>query len=113
MDDILLDALYEQLKHVFYIEGVYIALNGDPMYEISFIVRGELESVITNGGSTSFFNIGILKLGDFYGNELFTWALDFEPNNNLPTSIHIVHALTKVDVFAFYAKHFEFVANEF
>ncbi len=53
----------------FYVEGIYVALNGDPMYEMLFIVRGELESGTTNGGSTCFFNIGILKPRDFYGNE--------------------------------------------
>jgi len=96
MDDNLLNVLCEQLKPTFYTKDMYITFDGDPMYEMLFIINGELENVTTNRRHTSSFNIGILKPGDFYGEELLTWAVDPMLKNNPPTSTHTIRTLKEV-----------------
>lgn len=78
-----------------------------------FIIRGRLESVTTDGGRSGFFNRGVLKEGDFCGEELLTWALDPKSGANLPSSTRTVHALTEVEAFALEAEELKFVASQF
>ncbi len=113
MDDNLLNALCERLKPAYYTKGMYITSYGAPMYEMLFITNGELENVITSRGHTIFPNIGILGPGDFYGEELLTWALDPMLRNNLPTSTHTIRTLKEVDAFALSAEDLKFVVGQF
>ncbi|KAG9455082.1 hypothetical protein H6P81_007986 [Aristolochia fimbriata] len=113
MDDRLLDAICERLKPSLCTEHTYIVREGDPVDEMIFIIRGRLESVTTDGGRTGFFNLGLLKEGDFCGEELLTWALDPKSGSSLPSSTRTVKALTEVEAFALTAEELKFVASQF
>ncbi|OAY62606.1 putative cyclic nucleotide-gated ion channel 6 [Ananas comosus] len=113
MDERLLDAICERLKPSLYTENSYILREGDPVDEIVFILHGQLESVTTDGGRSGFFNRGMLKEGDFCGEELLTWALDPKSSANFPTSTRTVRALTEVEAFALVAEELKFVAGQF
>ncbi|KAJ6961641.1 hypothetical protein NC652_000548 [Populus alba x Populus x berolinensis] len=113
MDERLLDAICERLKPSLYTEETYIVREGDPVDKMLFIIRGRLESVTTDGGRSGFFNRGVLKEGDFCGEELLTWALDPKSLGNLPLSTRTVGALTEVEAFALEAEELKFVASQF
>lgn len=113
MDERLLDAICERLKPSLFTEHTYIVREGDPVDEMLFIIRGRLESVTTDGGRSGFFNRGLLKEGDFCGEELLTWALDPKSGSNLPSSTRTVKALTEVEAFALIAEELKFVAGQF
>ncbi|KAF9688870.1 hypothetical protein SADUNF_Sadunf01G0032900 [Salix dunnii] len=113
MDERLLDAICERLRPSLYTEETYIVREGDPVDKMLFIIRGRLESVTTDGGRSGFFNRGVLKEGDFCGEELLTWALDPKSLGNLPLSTRTVGALTEVEAFALEAEELKFVASQF
>ncbi|XP_030523545.2 probable cyclic nucleotide-gated ion channel 5 [Rhodamnia argentea] len=113
MDERLLDAICERLKPSLFTESTYIVREGDPVDEMLFIIRGRLESVTTDGGRSGFFNRGLLKEGDFCGEELLTWALDPKSGSNLPSSTRTVKAITEVEAFALVAEELKFVASQF
>ena len=113
MDERLLDAICERLKPSLYTEHTYIVREGDPVNEMLFIIRGRLESVTTDGGRSGFFNRGLLKEGDFCGEELLTWALDPKAGSNLPSSTRTVKALNEVEAFALEAEELKFVSSQF
>ncbi|XP_008783842.2 cyclic nucleotide-gated ion channel 1-like [Phoenix dactylifera] len=113
MDDQLMDAMCDRLKPVLYTEGSCIVREGDPVNEMLFIMRGKLESMTTNGGRTGFFNLDVLKAGDFCGEELLTWALDPHSASSLPSSTRTVKALSEVEAFALMAEDLKLVASQF
>ncbi|XP_072074901.1 putative cyclic nucleotide-gated ion channel 7 isoform X3 [Arachis hypogaea] len=113
MEERLLDAICERLKPTLYTEGTDIVREGDPVNEMLFIIRGRLESVTTDGGRSGFFNRGLLKEGDFCGEELLTWALDPKAAANLPSSTRTVKAINEVEAFALEAEELKFVASQF
>ncbi|XP_024031392.1 cyclic nucleotide-gated ion channel 18 [Morus notabilis] len=113
MDDQLLDAICERLVSSLSIQGTYIFQEGDPVNEMLFIIRGQLESSTTNGGRSGFFNSITLRPGDFCGEELLTWALMPSSSLNLPSSTRTVRALTEVEAFALRAEDLKFVASQF
>lgn len=113
MDDQLLDAICERLVSSLSTQGTYIVQEGDPVNEMLFIIRGQLESSTTNGGRSGFFNSITLRPGDFCGEELLTWALMPNSSLNLPSSTRTVTALCEVEAFALRAEDLKFVANQF
>ena len=113
MDDSLLDAMCERLKPALCTEGTVILREGDPVNEMFFVIRGQLESMTHNGGQSGQFNYAVLKVGDFCGDELLTWALDPKPQNHLPVSTHTVKALKEVEAFSLSADDLKFVASQF
>ncbi|XP_043723334.1 cyclic nucleotide-gated ion channel 18-like [Telopea speciosissima] len=113
MDDQLLDAICERLVSSLSTEDTYIVREGDPVNEMLFIIRGQLESSTTNGGRSGFFNSITLRPGDFCGEELLTWALMPNSSLNLPSSTRTVRALSEVEAFALCAEDLKFVANQF
>lgn len=113
MDERLLDAICERLKPSLYTENTCIVREGEPVDEMLFIIRGQLESVTTDGGRSGFFNRSLLKEGDFCGEELLTWALDPKTGSNLPSSTRTVKACTEVEAFALIAEELKFVASQF
>ncbi|KAI4990286.1 hypothetical protein ZWY2020_038649 [Hordeum vulgare] len=113
MDERLLDAICERLKAILCTESTYVVREGEPVDEMLFIIRGRLESSTTDGGRTGFFNRGLLKEGDFCGEELLTWALDPKAAVNLPLSTRSVKALSEVEGFALHADELKFVAGQF
>ncbi|KAL6497527.1 Cyclic nucleotide-gated ion channel 18 [Orobanche hederae] len=113
MDGQLLDAICERLESSLSTEGSYVVREGDPVNEMLFVIRGQLESSTTNGGRSGFFNSIILRSGDFCGEELLTWALVPNSSLNLPSSTRTVKTLTEVEAFALRAEDLKFVAMQF
>lgn len=113
MDDSLLDAMCERLKPALCTEGTVILREGDPVNEMFFVIRGQLESMTHNGAQSGLFNYVVLGVGDFCGDELLTWALDPKPQNHLPVSTHTVKALKEVEAFSLSADDLKFVASQF
>nr|GMC93552.1 cyclic nucleotide-gated ion channel 18-like [Ipomoea batatas] len=112
MDDQLLDAICERLVSSLSTKATYIVREGDPVNEMLFVIRGQLESSTTNGGRSGFFNSITLRPGDFCGEELLTWAL--VPNSlNLPSSTRTVRTLSEVEAFALRAEDLKFFAVQF
>ncbi|XVF60344.1 hypothetical protein PTKIN_Ptkin08bG0037600 [Pterospermum kingtungense] len=113
MDDQLLDAICERLVSSLSTEGNYIVREGDPVNEMLFIIRGQLESSTTDGGRSGFFNSITLRPGDFCGEELLTWALMPNSSLNLPLSTRTVRAVSEVEAFALQAEDLHFFAHQF
>lgn len=113
MDDQLLDAICERLVSSLNTKDTYIVREGDPVNEMLFIIRGQVESSTTDGGRIGFFNSITLRAGDFCGEELLTWALMPTSNLNLPLSTRTAKTLTEVEAFALRAEDLKFVANQF
>jgi cyclic nucleotide gated channel, plant len=113
MDEQLLDAICERLVSSLSTKDAYIVREGDPVNEMLFIIRGELESSTTDGGRTNFFSSITLRPGDFCGEELLTWALMPNPSLNFPQSTRTVRSLTEVEAFALRAEDLKYVANQF
>ncbi|CAL0319981.1 unnamed protein product [Lupinus luteus] len=113
MDDQLLDAICERLVSSLNVKDTYIVREGDPVKEMLFIIRGQVESSTTDGGRSGFFNSITLKPGDFCGEELLTWALMATSSLNLPSSTRTVKTLTELEAFALRAEDLKFVASQF
>ncbi|KAG5035586.1 hypothetical protein JHK87_010496 [Glycine soja] len=114
MDDQLLDAICERLVSSLNTKDTFIVREGDPVREMLFIIRGQVESSTTDGGRTGFFNSITLRPGDFCGEELLTWALMPSSSSlNLPSSTQTVKTLTEVEAFALRAEDLKFVASQF
>ncbi|RAL52567.1 hypothetical protein DM860_017261 [Cuscuta australis] len=113
MDDQLLDAICERLVSSLSTKDTYIVREGDPVSEMLFIIRGQLQSSTTNGGRSGFFNTIILRPGDFCGEELLTWALVPNSSLNLPSSTRTVRVRCEVEAFALRAEDLKFFAVQF
>ncbi|CAH1419193.1 unnamed protein product [Lactuca virosa] len=112
-DDQLLHVICEHLVQSLSTKGQYLVREGDPVNEMTFVIRGQLESSTTNGGRSGFYNSITLKAGDFCGEELLTWVLTPDSNVNLPSSTRTVKALNEVEAFALRAEDLRFVAKQF
>lgn len=109
----MLDAICERLKPSLCTPGTCLVREGDPVNEMLFIIRGNLDSYTTNGGRTGFFNSCRIGPGDFCGEELLTWALDPRPLVVIPSSTRTVKAITEVEAFALIADDLKFVASQY
>lgn len=113
MDERMLDAICERLKPSLCTQGTCLVREGDPVNEMLFIIRGNLDSYTTNGGRTGFFNSCRIGPGDFCGEELLTWALDPRPSVVIPISTRTVKAISEVEAFALIAEDLKFVASQY
>ncbi|KVI09348.1 Cyclic nucleotide-binding domain-containing protein, partial [Cynara cardunculus var. scolymus] len=113
MDERMLDAICERLKPALSTQGTCLVREGDPVNEMLFIIRGNLDSYTTNGGRTGFFNSCSIGPGDFCGEELLTWALDPRPSVVIPSSTRTVKAISEVEAFALIAEDLKFVASQY
>lgn len=113
MDDQLLDAICERLVSSLNTKDTYIVREGDPVKEMLFIIRGQVESSTTDGGRSGFFNTITLRPGDFCGEELLTWALVPTASISLPSSTRTVKTLTELEAFALRAEDLRFFAIQF
>lgn len=113
MDETVLDAICERLKAVLGTKGMFLVREGDPVQQMLFIIRGQLDSYTTNGGRVGFFNSCRIGPGDFCGEELLTWALDPRSSVILPSSTRTVKAITEVEAFTLIAEDLTFVALQF
>ncbi|CAN1158392.1 Cyclic nucleotide-gated ion channel 1 [Linum perenne] len=114
MDAKFLDAVCDRLKIVFYPEGSYIVREGDPVYEMFFIIRGKLQTTTTNGRVAGFYNYQDLSSGDFFGDELLTFALSnplLLPG--LPISTKTVRTRTRVEAFSLTDRDLKFIVFMF
>ncbi|KAK4482639.1 hypothetical protein RD792_009803 [Penstemon davidsonii] len=113
MDERMLDAICERLKPALCTQGTCLVREGDPVNEMLFVIRGNLDSYTTNGGRTGFFNSCRIGPGDFCGEELLTWALDPHLSLILPSSTRTVKAVSEVEAFALRVEDLKFVAAQF
>ncbi|KAK3002814.1 hypothetical protein RJ639_019192 [Escallonia herrerae] len=113
MDERMLDAICERLKPALCTPGTCLVREGDPVTEMLFIIRGNLDSHTTNGGRTGFFNSCRIGPGDFCGEELLTWALDPHPSVIIPSSTRTVKSISEVEAFALVAEDLKFVASQY
>ncbi|XP_031277299.1 probable cyclic nucleotide-gated ion channel 16 [Pistacia vera] len=113
MDPQLLDAICERLYSSLNTRDTFLIREGDPVSEMLFIIRGQVESSTTNGGRVGFYNSIVLRIGDFCGEELLTWALMPNSTLNLPLSTRTVRSITEVEAFALRAEDLKFVAGQF
>ncbi|CAN1751224.1 Cyclic nucleotide-gated ion channel 1 [Linum perenne] len=114
MDAKFLDAVCDRLKIVFYPEGSYIVREGDPVYEMFFIIRGKLQTTATNGRVAGLYNYQDLSSGDFFGDELLTFALSnplLLPG--LPISTKTVRTRTEFEAFALTDRDLKFIVFMF
>ncbi|XP_062227654.1 putative cyclic nucleotide-gated ion channel 8 [Phragmites australis] len=75
------------------------------------IIRGRLKSFATDGGRMGFYNRGLLKEGDFCGEELLTWVLDPKAGTNFLLSTCTDRAISEVEAFALRTEELKFVAS--
>ncbi|XP_062200669.1 putative cyclic nucleotide-gated ion channel 7 [Phragmites australis] len=108
-----LEAICKHLKPSLCTEFTYIVCKGDPIDEIILIIRGHLESSTTDGGCMRFYNRGLLKEGDFCGEELLTWVLNPKADANFPLSTCTIRAISEVEAFMLHAEELKFVAGQF
>lgn len=99
LDAKTLDDICSYLKPVLYAQGSHIALEGDRIDGMLFVMRGKLRSTTMVGGRMSFQNGFYLSAGDYYGEELISWALDPSSSAYLPISSRTVIAATEVEAF--------------
>uniref|UniRef100_M8BM85 Uncharacterized protein n=1 Tax=Aegilops tauschii TaxID=37682 RepID=M8BM85_AEGTA len=112
MDDQLLDTICARLVSSLCTKGTYIVREGDPVTEMLFIIRGELESSTTDR-LTGLFTSITLKAGDFCGEELLGWAPVPKPTARLPSATRTVKAVTEVEAFSLKPEDLKFVAMQF
>lgn len=112
----VLDALCDCVKPAFYFKDTHIVLEGDPIYEMLFIVQGKMRIYTSkermNGSantshsrdnSKSISKKDHLVGGDYWGEELVTWVLHDRSLSNIPESTRSVQALTDVEAFGLMA----------
>ena len=80
---------------------------------MKFIFRGKLESCTTDGGRKDIFKSMILKPGDFWSEELLTWALLPSSGDSYPLSTRTVRTITEFEAFSLQADDLKFVASTF
>jgi hypothetical protein len=87
-----------------YSENSYIFQEGEPLNMMIFITQGSLWCFKTNNGENgegTASNPQCIEKGDFYGEELLKWVVNYSPSlelSNLPIS-KTVKTLTKVEAF--------------
>ncbi|XP_021830089.1 cyclic nucleotide-gated ion channel 1-like [Prunus avium] len=117
MDDQVLKEIFDYLKPVSYTEDNHIIVEGEPLVKMLFITQGILLTYTTNNGagksSGGSSTTKCLGKGDFYGEELLTWASTFSPLSDLPISTRFVKSLTKVEAFALTANDLKIIASKF
>ncbi|GLU24389.1 hypothetical protein SLE2022_403290 [Rubroshorea leprosula] len=94
----LLNALCFCVKPVLFIEHNHLIEEGDTVYEMLFVVEGELQVYSSSSNEKA-----CLQGDDFCGKELVEWVQDPDPLH-LPVSGRSIQALTRVEAFALQAR---------
>ncbi|WOH16042.1 hypothetical protein DCAR_0935591 [Daucus carota subsp. sativus] len=115
MDDSILDAIRERLKHKTYIKGSKIFVRGGLIDKMIYIVQGKVESIGEDNNSV------LLSEGDVCGKELITLCLEHFARDRIGKKIKIpadkllsnrmVRCLTNVEAYAIRAADLEEVAS--
>ncbi|KAL2940684.1 putative cyclic nucleotide-gated ion channel 15 [Bienertia sinuspersici] len=103
----------QRLDPALYTEGTFLVREGDPVNEISFIIRGQLDSYTTDNNRSGFFSSAQISSGGFCGEELFTWVLDSCSSDSFPPSTRTIRAISDVETFCLKAEDLKFVASQF
>ncbi|KAH7538198.1 hypothetical protein FEM48_Zijuj03G0173400 [Ziziphus jujuba var. spinosa] len=96
MDDRVIEIFMNHLKPVVYTENTYIIRNGEPLDLMFFITQGVVWTFKSTGSKTT---DNCLEKGDFYGEELLNWAMEFPTFAQVPISTTNVKCHTKVEAF--------------
>ncbi|KAH9646565.1 Cyclic nucleotide-gated ion channel 1 [Citrus sinensis] len=125
LDEEVLDALCDCVKPAFYFKHTHIVLEGDPIYEMLFIVQGKMwiytSKERTNGSANTSHSRDNSKFisrkdhladGDFWGEELVAWVLRDRSLSNIPMSTRSVQALKNVEAFGLMAHDLKHVFIE-
>ncbi|XP_004306839.1 PREDICTED: cyclic nucleotide-gated ion channel 1-like [Fragaria vesca subsp. vesca] len=104
----VLIAICQHLKPVTYTEDNYIVQEGRPLGKMIFIMQGLAWTYTASNiiGET-------LKRGDFYGEEVLTWAFQSLSFSGLPISTRSVMSQGKIEAFAIKADHLKSVVYKF
>ena len=115
MDEAVLNLICDNLKPVIYTENSYIIRAGEPLDLMLFNTEGIIWTYTTTDGSTKSGSsiTECLGKGDFYGDELLTWASLYMPFSDLPISTQNVKCHTKVEAFCLMAKDLKAVVSKF
>ncbi|BFG36176.1 hypothetical protein CerSpe_224500 [Prunus speciosa] len=90
----------KHLEQVMYDGGNYIIREGEPLDMMIFISRGSVLTDNTTSTGHGGGGSGCLTGGDFYGQELISWAATSTSLSHLPISNKTLKSLEKVEVFA-------------
>ena len=105
-DRYVLNALWDRLKPVLLMKNTCILCEREPIEEMIFIKRGNLKAVGQNGSTN-------LNDGDFFGEELVTWALGpSSSSHNLPISTKTMTTTSYVEAYALTANDLMFIAPQ-
>ncbi|BBH03741.1 cyclic nucleotide gated channel 1 [Prunus dulcis] len=100
-----LKGICEHFKPVIYAQDSFIIREGEPLDMILLVTQGTLRSYTTsNGGKKDPTTPKHIKQGDYYGEELISWASKFPPATELPISDKNVRSITRVEAFALTAE---------
>lgn len=121
MNERVLKAICRHLEPVIYPRNSYIIHVGEQLWNVIFITQGTVLSYTTrksiNVGART--RIGsssgreCLEKGDFYGEELVTWAFNFGSFSDLLVSSRTVMCKTKVEAFTISANELATIVSEF
>ncbi|CAB4280658.1 unnamed protein product [Prunus armeniaca] len=100
-----LKEIFEYFKPMIYAKDSFIIREGEPLEMILLITQGIVRTYTTSTGvkknpSTP----KSIEKGDFYGEELITWASKFPPSTELPISDKNVRSKTRVEAFTLTAE---------
>nr|XP_011470223.1 PREDICTED: cyclic nucleotide-gated ion channel 1-like [Fragaria vesca subsp. vesca] len=115
MDESVLNKICDNLKPVFYTENSYVIRAGEPLDLMLFNNEGIIWTYTTTDGSVKSGSsiTKYLGKGDFYGEELLSWASSNKSFSDLPISAQNVKCHTKVEAFSLMAKDLKAVVSKF
>ncbi|KAM5557666.1 hypothetical protein ABKV19_024835 [Rosa sericea] len=116
MDESVLKLICDNLKPVTYTENSYVIRAGEPLDLMLFNAEGIIWTYTTSTDSSIKLGSSItqcLGRGDFYGEELLSWASSYKSFSDLPISTQNVKCHTKVEAFSLMAKDLKAVVSKF
>ncbi|KAL6132180.1 hypothetical protein ACLB2K_070563 [Fragaria x ananassa] len=114
MDESVLKLICDNLKPVIYTENSYVIRAGEPLDMMLFNNEGIIWTYTTDGSIKLGSSITkCLSKGDFYGEELLSWASSYMSFSDLPISTQNVKCHTKVEAFSLMAKDLKAVVSKF
>lgn len=116
MDESVLKLICDNLKPVIYTENSYVIRAGEPLDLMLFNAEGIIWTYTTSTDGSIKLGSSVtqcLGKGDFYGEELLSWASSYTSFSDLPISTQNVKCHTKVEAFSLMAKDLKAVVSKF
>ncbi|XP_061999619.1 cyclic nucleotide-gated ion channel 1-like [Rosa rugosa] len=116
MDESVLKLICDNLKPVIYTENSYVIRAGEPLDLMLFNAEGIIWTYTTSTDGSIKLGSSITQCigkGDFYGEELLSWASSYMSFSDLPISTQNVKCHTKVEAFSLMAKDLKAVVSKF